>query len=436
MGLRMPQFGEANVGKLPEGLAAQEGTEADDTARKFALSAAKVEAGRLLIGKKAFGCISCHDLVNIPNTGTRGPDLALTPERVRYDWYRRWLEQANRMQPGTRMPSVFTNGVSSVENVLGGDADAQSEAMWAYLSLGANLPLPEGMEPPKGLVLTVKDRPIVLRTFMHEAGARALAIGYPGGVSVAFDAATCRLAYAWSGNFLDASPVWNNRGGTPATVLGARFWKSPPGCPWGVTASNDPPDFAQLARDPANGAAMPEGKVYDGPRQLRFQGYGTEKDGSPTFRYRLHAEESAPVDVTEHPEPLRSTAGVGVARRFTIHVPAQQTAWLLAGETNREPRLLDAKGIGLPLELKASPVELPVGGRLLLLPQSGEQAVVLAVSGAPEGTRWSLQRVGNTWQALLRLPTPVEASKMEVNVQVWVPYRDDPGLLKDLVPMQ
>ena len=59
------------------------------------------------------------------------------------------------------------------------------------------------------------------------------AVGYPGGVSVAYDMATCRLAYAWSGNFLDASPAWNDRGGSPANLLGPRFWLAPPGCPRG-----------------------------------------------------------------------------------------------------------------------------------------------------------------------------------------------------------
>ena len=42
---------------------------------------------------------------------------------------------------------------------------------------------------------------------------------------------------------------------------------------------------------------MPEGKLYDGPRQLRFEGFVTDKAGLPTFRYRLNAEETQPVAV-------------------------------------------------------------------------------------------------------------------------------------------
>src|SRR5262249_41836929 len=195
-----------------------------------------------------------------------------------------------------------------------------------------NLPLPEGMEPLKGLVLTVKDRPVLLRTFMPDAGSRAVAVGYPGGVSAAFDAATCRLAYAWSGNFLDASPVWDNRGGAPAKVLGPRFWSAPPGCPWDATASAEPPDFLARAKDPAYGGSLPEGKLYDGPRKLEFEGYTVNGEGLLTFRYRLRPDDSASVEVSERPEPLRSPVAAGIARNFTVQVPAERTPWLFAGE--------------------------------------------------------------------------------------------------------
>src|SRR5204863_87794 len=76
MQLRMPQYGEANVGSLPESLALLEGTAPDDTVRKVTLTTAKVEAGKTIIGKGGLGCISCHDISGIPNTGTRGGNPA------------------------------------------------------------------------------------------------------------------------------------------------------------------------------------------------------------------------------------------------------------------------------------------------------------------------------------------------------------------------
>jgi mono/diheme cytochrome c family protein len=432
MGLRMPQFGDANVGRLPEALAALDGTVPDDKVHQVPLTAAKIDAGRRLVGKSAFGCISCHDLAGIANSGTRGPDLAGMNQRVRYDWYRRWLEQPQRYQPGTRMPIVFPDGKSLLTRVLGGSADAQAEAMWAYLSLGPGLPLPDGLEPPRGLILTVKDRPILLRTFMPDIDPRAMAIGYPGGVSMAFDAATCRVAYAWSGSFLDASPVWDGRGGTPAKMLGPRFWVAPAGCPWAVNASHEPPDFAAQAKDPAFGGPVPEGKLYTGPRHLQFEGYATDKAGAATFRYRLEAEEGHPLEVSERPEAVHSAAGVGLRRHFSLSIPGQRTAWLLAGE-GLEPRLLDAKGAPLGLDLKTGRVELSAMGCALVLPQGGERPIVLVVRSAPEGTRWLMERRGATWQVLLRLPLATEAGKVQVDLDIWAPYRGDPGLLKELL---
>jgi mono/diheme cytochrome c family protein len=432
MGLRMPQFGDANVGRLPEALASCEGTVPDDRPHQVPLTAGAIATGRRLVGKSAFGCISCHDLAGIANTGTRGPDLAGMNQRVRYEWYRRWLEQPQRYQPGTRMPTVFPDGKSLLTSVLGGSADAQAEALWAYLALGPGLPLPEGLEPPRGMVLTVKDRPVLLRTFMPETGARAVAVGYPGGVSVAFDAATCRLAYAWSGNFLDSSGAWDGRGGTPAKVLGPRFWTAPPGCPWAVNASHEPPDFAAQARDPAYGGPVPEGKLYTGPRRLQFEGYAIDQAGTPTFRYRLVAEEDHPLEVSERPAALHNAAGPGLLRHFGLTVPGQRTAWLLASE-GQEPRLLDAKGQPQTADLKAGRLELSATGRAVVLPQGGERAVVLVVRSAPEGTRWLLERRGATWQALLRLPETPRPTEVGVDLEVWGPYRDEPGLLKELL---
>ena len=432
MSLRMPQFGDANVGALPEQVAALEGTLPDEEVHKTALSATKIEAGRKLIGKSAFGCISCHDLSGIANTGTRGPDLAGMNQRVRYEWYLRWLEQPQRMQPGTRMPQVFTDGKSLLASVLNGDAGGQSDAMWGYLSLGPGLPLPDGMGAPKGLVLTVKDKPYLLRTFMPDAGSRAVAIGFPNGVSAAFDAHTCRLAYAWSGPFLDASPVWDGRGGNPAHVLGSHIWNAPAGCPIGATTSNEPPDFLARAKDPAFGGALPEGKVFDGVPLLHFDGYSEDKAGAPTFRYHLQAGTDDRLDVSEHLESLRSGTAAGVARQFSLQIPARQVTWLLAGESAAAPRLLDARGAPLALDLKSGKAETPAIGNALLLPQDGDHAGGVRLPTAPAGAVWRVQTAGAGWVALVRIPLAADATKPRIDLQVWAPYRNEPELIKEL----
>jgi hypothetical protein len=284
------------------------------------------------------------------------------------------------------------------------------------------------------MVLTVQDRPVLLRSFMPDAGARAVVVGYPGGVSTVFDAVNCRLSYAWSGNFLDVSPVWDNRGGSPAKVLGDTFWKAPAGCPWGLTTSETPPDFGGRAKDPAYGAPVPEGQLYTGPHQLGFQGYSTDHAGVPTFRYQVHAADAQPLDVTERAEVLHTPVGVGLARRFTLHGPARQTAWLFAAEASRPPRLFDAGGTSLPFDLgQGTWTEVAAAGRFVVLPQDGDRVLVLGVTSAPDGSRWHLQRSDGRWQTLLRLPPAVVSGPVRVDLSMRVPYRDEPALLKELL---
>ncbi|MFO0822233.1 MAG: c-type cytochrome [Gemmataceae bacterium] len=438
MGLRMPQYGEANVGFLPDALAAIEGATTDDTIRKVEIGTQKIALGRQIVGKSGLGCISCHDIGGVANTGTRGPDLATINQRVRYEWYERWMHQPLRLAPGTRMPQAFVDGKSTLSTVLNGDPKGQAEAMWTYLSLGMGLPLPEGLEPPKGLIIAVKDRPEVLRTFMNDAGSKAIAVGYPGGVNVAFSADQCRLAYSWAGNFLDASPVWNNRGGAPAKLLGPKFWSSTNVHPWGLTVNpHIPPDFLGRAKNPAFGLPLPlePARIFDGPMVVNFDGYSLDKDGRPTFRYHLKENpQEAGLTVSETPIPMKASVATGFTRKFSIESPAGFTPWFLAGDTSKEPRVVSvADGKVSAIDLKAEAPTLPATGTRVVLPQDGDKAVVVEASNAPAGSVWRfVPKTGGGWLVVLRMPAPKEAWKGNLDLVLWAIPKDDDALLKDL----
>jgi mono/diheme cytochrome c family protein len=380
MQLRMPQYGDAHVGSLPDALAALEGTVTDDTVHVVQRTAAKLDAGRTIVGKGGLGCVSCHDIGGVPNTGTRGPDLSTINQRVRFEWYERWLSQPLRMAPGTRMPQAFVDGKSTLKTAFDGDPHKQAEAMWAYLALGPGLPLPDGLEPPKGLVIAVRQQPEILRTFMPDAGSKAIAVGFPGYVSLAFSADQCRTAYAWSGNFLDASPVWANRGGAPAKILGQKFWTAPAGHPWGLTTNAKiPPDFPARATNPAFGTPLPlePARVYDGPMAVKFDGYNLDKDGRPTFRYRLdETGKGAELAIAETPVPIKKLLASGLARKFEATVPSGYHAWLLAGQTGGAPRAFDADGKPVKLDLTADEVTVPAVRVRVALPD-GDRATLL-----------------------------------------------------------
>ena len=438
MQLRMPQYGEANVSFLPDALASLEGSVPDDTVFKPTLSTAKVQLGKQIVGKSGLGCISCHDIGGVPNTGTRGPDLATINQRVRYEWYERWMHQPLRMAPGTRMPQAFVDGKSTLSTVLNGDPKAQADAMWAYLSLGPGLPLPEGLEPPKGLIISAKDHPEVLRTFMPDAGSKGIAVGYPGGVNVAFSADQCRLAYAWGGNFLDASPVWANRGGAPAKLLGPKFWTAPPGHPWGLTVNPSiPPDFLGRANSPAFGMPLPlePARIYTGPRAVNFDGYSLDRDDRPTFRYTLRENEKDGVlKVAEIIIPMKASIATGFVRRFGVETPAGYRAWLLAGQSNKEPRAFTAAGTPVAnFDVKSLEPLVTAAGTRLALPQDGDKAIVLEVAGAPEGTVWRVApKAGGGWLVMLRLPESKENTKWTFDLNLWALPKDDDAFLKDL----
>ncbi len=437
MQLRMPQYGEGNVGFMPEALAALEGTTTDDKVHVVERTNAKLAAGRAIIGKGGLGCISCHDIGGIANTGTRGPDLATINQRVRYEWYERWLSQPLRMAPGTRMPQSFVEGKSTLKSVFDGDPHKQAEAMWAYLALGPGLPLPDGLEPPKGLVIAVKDRPEILRTFMPDAGTKAIAVGYPGYTSVAFSADQCRTAYAWGGNFLDAKPVWDGRGGNPAKLLGQKFWTAPNGHPWGLTANTRiPPDFPSRANNPAFGLALPlePARIYDGPMAVKFDGYSLDRDGFPTFKYRLdEVGKGAELFVSETPAPLKSLLAPGLTRKFDIAIPGGYQAWFFAGTTGKEPRVYDAAGKALKLDMKAEEPTAPAVGTRLVLPGDTDRAVVFEAAGAPAGTVWRFVpgRTGG-WLAILKFPNSKDEQKAAFALNLYALPKDDDGLLKEL----
>jgi cytochrome c2 len=431
MSLRMPQFAKEHVGKLAAGLAAADGVAPADTDPPVTFDPALVTAGRHLVGKSGFGCISCHDIAGNPAGGTRGPDLAGVVERVRPDWFERWMYDPQRLAPGTRMPTVHLDGKSSLKDVLDGDLNRQINAMRVYLSLGEKLPLPEGVTPPTAggknapLVLPVKDRTVVERCFMREVGAQAIAVGFVGGPNVAFDAYNCRLGYGWTGGFLDMKAMWDGRGGQPARPMGAGFWTAPEGFPWALTASaGEAPDWDKHLADKTVNSHAAQGERPDHPRRVHFRGYSLKP--TPTFRYVFEPAEGVQAAFREAVAPLTHGAGVGVARTLEVTLPAGQTGWFLAARTT-EP----FKAYGAEVSDSAPSSELPATA-VLLVP-AGKQTVLLKAAEVPADAKWVLTngkdaKDRDVRTAMLRVP-----ASGKLRLEVWSPYRSDPAVVEQLV---
>ncbi len=424
MTLRMPQYGNANVGTLHEQLPLLDGAVTDDTVAAPKYTKEKIDTGRALAGKQGHGCISCHDISGQKGGGTRGPDLATTNQRVRYDWNVRWMHQPQRMVPGTKMPQAFIEGKSLLDQYYKGDGDQQIEALWAYFSLGPGLPLPSGMEPAKGMTVVVREKPEILRTFMPDnAGTRCVAVGFPGGINTVFDSHQCRLSYAWAGNFLDVQPVWDGRGGNPAKLLGTKFYTAPAGFPWAMTASDTVPDFDKLAKDPAYGGALKDAEAYTGPMAVRFKGYTTDDDGRPVFKYQLTPDDGKTVmNITEAPKPGTASVVNGLTRKFSVVAPSGKAVWLYVGTSSKEPKLLD----GDDKEAKFTDTAPP--NVRVLVPTTGDAVVVFGLTTPPPGTEWRIVKGDGGYKVLLKLPE----GKSDFAVSVWALPKPDPAFLKEL----
>lgn len=231
-----------------------------------------LEKGRDLVGSKGLGCIKCHAFAGDRGQGLGAIDMTRFPQRLKHEWYLAYVADPQAFRPGTRMPAAWPEGKVFYPEILSGDAGNQIEAVWRYVSL----PKPR---PPVGLgndpiELVAGDKPVIYRNFIEGAGARAIGVGFPERVNLAWDAEACRLALAWRGSFIDARRHWTGRGEGFQPPMGE-----------GVFTPDAGPCVAIL---PAPDAPWPAEPVR--ARGGRFGGYALDPKGLPTFRWSLPDE--------------------------------------------------------------------------------------------------------------------------------------------------
>lgn len=237
------------------------------------------DVGRLMMDS---GCVQCHLLGGEALPGVIGVDLGGIGDRMRPEWFLALLRDPGAVKPRTRMPNFFPDGISQHPDLLGGDRDRQIAAMWGYLTDLAKQPLPAKIAAARAADYELRpvDRPILLRTFMRDAGTHAIAVGFPQAVNFAVDTNQARLAAVWRGRFLDAQGTWFVRAAPPADPLGDSL----------MTLSGLPSFLATTDMKPAGtlGISTP------------FRGYTVDDRGVPTFQYRFG---SVDIDDTMEPDP-------------------------------------------------------------------------------------------------------------------------------------
>jgi hypothetical protein len=320
MATRMPKFAEQTAGHLA---AAFNDADAPKEAYKLPeFDQRLVKDGRTLVGNKGLGCVNCHGVAGIPSLGMPSVDLSTVHGRLRPGWFHALLLDPAKVTPGTRMPAFWYDKSVAFPALAGGTADSQIDAIWTYLSLGKDMPLPPGLTPAGGggFELTPADEPIVHRNMMQGVGNRSVLVGYPDGLHVAFDGDVVRLAKAWRGKFFDAGGMWDGRGGKHNPPLGTDVLDLPAG-----------PSFAVLA-SPA--AEWPKVAAKERNVGGKFKGYMLDKQKNPIFRYDL-----AGVEIQEKDVPVLKAGGAVLARAFklTAQQAPQALTFLAAAGGKIEP---------------------------------------------------------------------------------------------------
>ncbi|GIW82698.1 MAG: hypothetical protein KatS3mg105_4505 [Gemmatales bacterium] len=293
---RMPNFGAKNVGHLAmlfekadrqKPLPQVTFDEPIDTMKK---------AGWQMVGAKGFACIKCHVFGPYPAEGIQSIDLTLMTQRLRKDWFKRYMQNPTLYRPGTRMPAAWPDGQSLLNSVLEGNAQKQMEAVWLYLSDGRRARTPEGVVVAS-MELIPFNEAIIYRNFIAGGGPRAIGVGYPEGRHLCFDANRMQLVLLWQGAFIDAKKHWSGRGQGYQPPAGQNIVKLPGEVPFALLDDDKTPWPTQAAKELG----------------YRFRGYRLTKDQRPTFLYSF-----GEIAIEDFPNPTPEKSTTPLRRRFTL----------------------------------------------------------------------------------------------------------------------
>ncbi|MGH7170439.1 MAG: c-type cytochrome, partial [Gemmataceae bacterium] len=295
---RMPRFGEANVPGLIKAFAAADKGKVEPVAKvTFTQPVRRVKsAARKMCGGSSLGCIKCHTFAGHKAEGVQGIDMLLMPRRLQRDWFYRYLLDPQKLRPGTRMPTAWTNGMTVLPDVLDGSTAQQIESIWLYLQDGGKPALPPGLRK-HSIPLTPDKEAIIYRNFIEGSGSRAIGVGYPEKANLSFDANDLRLALIWQGEFIDAGRHWNDRGSGYEAPLGENVIHLANGVAFAVLAKDDEAWPAKSAKNLG----------------YRFRGYRTTTDGRPTFFYSCHGAR-----VEDFPNAVAGESSPSIRRTLTL----------------------------------------------------------------------------------------------------------------------
>ncbi len=231
--MRMPNYDRSDVEWMAAAFAKAEGLAPGDGPASPVAAEDRRQKGMGWLGtnprKQGMSCIGCHDWGEYKSLGEEGPQLINAAERMRWDWFERWMRNPARILSGTSMPNYFGSMPHArAEEMIG--------TLWAGLELGKKAPVPDGYRVADlGAGAEAKPVPgkeaIVIRWDMPESTPAAIAVGLPGKLSYCFDAGRSQVLYAWQGGFVDLTDTLlkktdKNRMTPTAALVGDIIYRS------------------------------------------------------------------------------------------------------------------------------------------------------------------------------------------------------------------
>jgi len=140
---RMPAFATRAKG-LAQGLAFGHGYPAVEPTQP-APDPELIPVAQRLVGNTGLNCVSCHNIGKAAAVGVfeaPGINFMHVQERLRLDYFDRWVRSPIRVEPETKMPTYFNGDTSVLPTILEGKAEPQVQALWNYIRQGRQI------EPP------------------------------------------------------------------------------------------------------------------------------------------------------------------------------------------------------------------------------------------------------------------------------------------------
>ncbi len=253
-------------------------------------------AGKQLVGAQGLGCIKCHVWGDKAIPGIQAMSLTTMAERLNPNWFHPYMINPVQFRPGTRMPTAWPDGKATLPSVLNGDTNKQVQAIWAYLLDGKEASAPAGLTTG-AIELVAYDEAIIYRNFIEGAGPRAIAVGYPQKLNLAFDANGMRLALIWQNSFMDASKHWQGRGVGFQPPLGDNVVKFPEVVPFATLTAAETVWPKEIAKD----------------QGYKFRGYKLVEKLQPVFLYSF-----GDIEVEDFFEPIGSDGLFFLRRTVTL----------------------------------------------------------------------------------------------------------------------